>query len=422
MNVTTLHSCVTHLVRTSALQGLRVVAVDLHLLSFCQLYQMLNEYPQTIKWGIIGCGDVCKVKAGPTFNNIPGSELHAVCRRDAEKAEQFAVAFNAPHWYPSMESLLENSHVNAVYIATPPSSHLALALKAAEAGLPALVEKPMARCATEAAIMCEAFERRNLPLFVAYYRRALPRYKRVKEILHSVGDVLSVEVKVLMNSADQGWRVDKSISGGGLFVDLGSHVCDILEWMFGSMHVTASLWGNEDVHSWQSMAEDSRVNVSNVEKFAIFTFDLPNQPYASRNVACFDFESKRSQKDQIEVKGSKGTLTFPALGLPNYDPTIRLITGGGSVILEETIENPKHVHGPLIKEVVDYLRGTTAKCCSTGMTGLRAAITVDAVLEWGKNSRFLRQRSFVDGGKLEYERQRILEKLQTLGRSINAEL
>ena len=88
-----------------------------------------------INWGIIGCGDVTEVKSGPAFNKVPGSKLVAVMRRDAAKAADYAKRHNVPRWYNDAEALINDAEVNAIYIATPPSSHAAYALAAIKAGL-----------------------------------------------------------------------------------------------------------------------------------------------------------------------------------------------------------------------------------------------------------------------------------------------
>ena len=77
-----------------------------------------------VKWGIIGCGDVTEVKSGPAFNKVKNSSLVAVMRRDGEKARDYAHRHNVPKWYSDAEALINDPDVNAVYVATPPSSHV----------------------------------------------------------------------------------------------------------------------------------------------------------------------------------------------------------------------------------------------------------------------------------------------------------
>src|SRR5580704_17465581 len=140
---------------------------------------------KTIRWGIIGCGDVTEVKSGPAFQKAAGSELVAVMRRDGAKARDYALRHSVPNWYTDADALIHDPQVNAVYVATPPGWHEHYAMKVLAAGKPCYMEKPMARNASEARRMTDAFLTKGVPLFVAYYRRALPRFLKVKQILAS---------------------------------------------------------------------------------------------------------------------------------------------------------------------------------------------------------------------------------------------
>src|SRR4051812_25252327 len=98
-----------------------------------------------IRWGIIGCGEVTEVKSGPGFGKSAGSQLVAVMRRNGNLAQDYAKRHNVSRWYSDADELIHDPQVNAVYIATPPGSHLDYARRVAAAGKPCLVEKPMAR-------------------------------------------------------------------------------------------------------------------------------------------------------------------------------------------------------------------------------------------------------------------------------------
>jgi predicted dehydrogenase len=124
-----------------------------------------------VRWGIIGCGDVTELKSGPAFNKVQGFSLDMVMRRDAAKAEDYARRHQVPRWTTDADQLINDPDIDAVYVATPPSSHLPYALKIAAAGKPAYIEKPMAMNQAECLEMAYAFEKADLPLFVAYYRR-----------------------------------------------------------------------------------------------------------------------------------------------------------------------------------------------------------------------------------------------------------
>lgn len=100
---------------------------------------------RTIGWGIIGVGDVTEVKSGPAFQKADHSALVAVMRRTSALARDYAERHGVTRWYDDADALIHDPHVNAVYIATPPDTHMDYTLRVAQAGKPVYVEKPMAR-------------------------------------------------------------------------------------------------------------------------------------------------------------------------------------------------------------------------------------------------------------------------------------
>ena len=192
---------------------------------------------ERVRWGIIGVGNVTEGKSGPAFQQAERSELVAVMRRNGDLAADYARRHHVPRWYDDADELINDPEVDAVYVATPPDSHRDYAVRAAQAGKPVYVEKPMARTALECEAMIAACDDAGVGLFVAYYRRAMPRFATVKELLDSgrIGQLRSVSIRNerpghLDEAGRGGWRVDPEISGGGHFVDLGSHTLDLLDW------------------------------------------------------------------------------------------------------------------------------------------------------------------------------------------------
>ena len=132
----------------------------------------------TIRWGIIGCGDVTEVKSGPALYKTPDSELVAVMRRDADKARDYAARHSVPKWYDQADALIADPDVDAVYIATPPDTHAYYTTQVARVGKPVYVEKPMARNHGECLAMIDACRQAG----GAAFRRLLPpRLARVPQ-------------------------------------------------------------------------------------------------------------------------------------------------------------------------------------------------------------------------------------------------
>ena len=147
-----------------------------------------------IRWGMIGCGAVAEVKSGPGFYKSKDSALLGVTSADAAMTKSFAERHGVPNAYASTEQLLANPEIDAVYVATPPSSHKPLALQAARAGKHVYVEKPMAMRFEECREIVDVCAQQGVRLYVAFYRRAMPRFLKIKEWIDggAIGQVLCV--------------------------------------------------------------------------------------------------------------------------------------------------------------------------------------------------------------------------------------
>ncbi|HUX70882.1 MAG TPA: Gfo/Idh/MocA family oxidoreductase [Cellulomonadaceae bacterium] len=322
-----------------------------------------NPLAQPVRWGIIGVGDVTEVKSGPGFQQAHGSELVAVMRRDGAKAADYARRHGVPRWYDDADALLADPDVDAVYVATPPSSHHDYALRAAAAGKPVYVEKPMARTAAECESMVSACEGAGVPLFVAYYRRAMPRFVTVRDLLRdgAIGEVRTVSVRLQSPAPtwDSGlppWRLQPEISGGGLFVDLGSHTLDLLDLLLGPVTRATGVAVSRDR---RYPAEDAVA--------ATFMFGS-----GVVGAGLWDFDAEE-RLDEVELIGTAGSLRFSSFG----EEPLRLTTPAGRQ--EIPAPYPATVQLPLIQTVVDALTGI-GECPSTGRSALRTASVVDSIL------------------------------------------
>ena len=320
-----------------------------------------------IRWGIIGCGDVTEVKSGPGFQKATGSQLVAVMRRNAALAEDYAKRHGVPKWYSDADALINDAEVDAVYIATPPGSHLEYALRVAAAGKPAHVEKPMARNTTECDAMVAAFAKARLPLFVAYYRRAQPRFLKIKSLIDegALGQVTNIEYhftdpRHIAQAGTLPWRLDAENAGGGFFLDIGSHTLDLLDFFFGALENISGHAANF-------------ASPYDVEDTLAMSFRTPT---GIPGTASWNFAGAvKKTEDLFQFTGTKGRLTFSTFG---NDPLL-LDTGDGFV-QEFPFTPPQHVAQPLIQTVVDDLRGV-GQCPSTGVTAQRTTHVMDTVLD-----------------------------------------
>ncbi len=313
---------------------------------------------------MIGCGNVTEKKSAPAFNKVAHSQLIAVTNRHPEKAKMYAEKHNVPKWYATAEELINDEEINAIYIATPPDSHLEYTLMAAAAGKAVYVEKPMARTYAECLQMIVACEKANVPLFVAYYRRYLPKFLKIKELLENkaIGEIRFVSVCLISppkkgdeNKENLPWRVIPSIAGGGHFYDLASHQLDILDFFFGKITSAGGFSANQaGLYPAEDIVSGS---------FAFESGVLGN------GVWCFTL-AENSEKDEIVIHGSKGSITFATF---SGEPIALQNENGLQFIAAET---PENIQFYLIQAVVNELTGGE-KCSSTGKSGART----NAVME-----------------------------------------
>jgi 1,5-anhydro-D-fructose reductase (1,5-anhydro-D-mannitol-forming) len=315
-----------------------------------------------VRWGMIGCGDVAEVKSGPAFAKARGSALVAVMRRDRSKAEDFARRHGIPRVHSTAEELIADPDVDAIYIATPPDSHCDLACRAAAARKPCLVEKPMARSYRECVRMLQAFETAAVPLWVAFYRRALPRFLMIRDWLRAgtLGRITSVSVDVreplATGDAARAWRFNPAIAGAGLFFDKGSHCIDILDFLIGPVEYAHGI----AVNSGGTYA---------VEDVTVATLRVQGPVLAT---GTWNFNADETS-DRLILTTENGTIRASLF----TDSDVVVWAKDRETVHE--IRNPPHVHQPLIQTIVDELHGL-GRCESTGESGARASRVLDACL------------------------------------------
>jgi predicted dehydrogenase len=307
---------------------------------------------------------VTEVKSGPGFQRAEGSRLVAVMRRNGALAQDYARRHDVPRWYDDAEALIHDPEVDAVSIATPPGSHLELALKVCEARKPAYVEKPMARHHAECRAMIAAFAEAEAPLFVAFYRRGLPRFLKVKELVETgaLGVISGISYRYASPShlrtdpQNLPWRFSAEHSGGGLFLDLGCHTLDILDFILGPLQAVSGT----ATHVAAPYA---------VEDGIVMRFRTVG---GAPGTAAWNFASA-VHEDVIEITGTEGRVTLSTFG----NEPLLLRTAQGEERFD--LPNPPHIQQPLIQTIVDELQGRGV-CPSTGVTAARTAAVMDAVL------------------------------------------
>jgi 1,5-anhydro-D-fructose reductase (1,5-anhydro-D-mannitol-forming) len=303
---------------------------------------------QTIRWGILGCGDVAEKKGGPALYQATGSELIAVMRRDKAKAVDFATRHGAKRAYDRVEDLLADTEIDAVYIATPPHLHCEQTILCAKAGKHVLCEKPMALNSRESEEMVTACESAGVFLHIAYYRRFWPKFVALKNALDAgaIGTILGARLLMTTTAGNTGWRVDPKTAGGGHVVDVGSHRLDMLVHLLGDV---------ESAHGFSA----NLLRYHAAENDTVLAIKFTSGVVAS---AAFHFHTQPNQ-DILEVFGSKGTAVCNP-----FDGTT--LTIGDH---EEEFTQPTPTHLPFIESLLRIYRGETLPHVMGHVTGVEGA-------------------------------------------------
>ena len=304
---------------------------------------------KTINWGIIGCGDVAEIKSGPAFQKVKNSKLIAVMRRNAAKAKDFAERHQVPFWYNSVDELLANPEINAIYIATPPDTHLEYAKKSLLAKKFVYLEKPITINFDEAEKLNNIAHKTN-KLVVAHYRRKLPSFEKVKKLIATdiIGKIRFADIQILQSKTNNiitktaaNWRLNPATSGGGYFHDIGPHQIDLMLHYFG------------DVKSAHGFSTSSLNN--NVDDLVNGIIEFKNGTQF-RGIWNFN-ASEKEVKDECKIYGEKGTITFSF-----YGEKVFLATDEKEEVF--SFKNPIHIQQPMIEQTVNYFLGEATNPCS----------------------------------------------------------
>lgn len=326
-----------------------------------------------VHWGMIGCGNVAEVKSGPGFYKAENSTLEAVTSLRLERAENYARRHKVPKVYKSVDELIKDSIIDAVYIATPPAFHKEYAIKCARAGKTAYIEKPMANTYKDCLEIINEFRKTNTKAFVAYYRRAMERFNKVKELIKdkAIGDIRTVNVTLYKRPDKEDyckdklpWRLIPEFSGGGKFVDMVVHTIDILDFLFGPLINVQGKAANQ-------------AGLYEVEDIVTANWSFENGIFGS-GIWCFTaFEDY----DQVEIVGSKGKIYF------EFFSERPIYIKNEKNILEYTYQNPIHIQQPFIQSIVNELIGE-GKCNGDLESAARTSKVVDEILKEYRTSKY----------------------------------
>lgn len=294
-----------------------------------------------IRWGFLGCGKVVHKKSGDAFRNVPDSTIAAIMRRDIDAAKASAEHFGASQFCDDVTKLL-TMDIDAVYIATPPGLHYEQAMMCLKAGKPVYLEKPFARNYTEAKALTESFEKAGVPLYIGHYRRALPRFLKIREMLNNkcIGEVQSIDFYLnrifSQKEAETSWLYNPVLSGGGKYYDIAPHTVDIINFLFG------------DIIEVQGYAENLGTGCP-LENIVTMSFKTVKGIEGKAKFNCV----ADTKSDRMIVTGTNGSMEFSVHGKTDV-----IVKDSGANVLEKfDMPDPATVEQPMVQSVVEDLLG-----------------------------------------------------------------
>ena len=289
---------------------------------------------KTLRWGVIGCGDIATRRVIPALQELPNCELQAVARANKDLVEDYAKEVGADRWYLHWRNLVRSESIDAVYIATPVCAHEEQAIAAAEEGKHVLCEKPMAMNSDACERMIQACRENNVLLGVAYYRHFYPVIRRVKEIIASgeIGKVVLAQIDVFewfdrKPGEPRYWLLEKEKAGGGPMMDIGCHRIEVLQNLFGRV---------KDVQASSYNLHFDR----EVDDTAYVSMLFESRTHAIVRVT----HAVQEPRDSMEIQGTDGSISIPVLNEGKL--TVKTTDG------ERTESCPPHsnVQLPLIED------------------------------------------------------------------------
>ena len=351
--------------------------------------------PVTIRWALLGPGRHAERSVVPAMKRAEAATLAAVVSRDRARGEAFAKTYCVAKVYTSLDAVLGDRDIDAIYDASPDGLHAPHAIAAATAGKHILIEKPLAISLKDAHAAIDAARRHGTQLGVVFNQRHEAVHQEARRIVLAgeLGELKLAHVQIPLRTATQRvgatapvtWRTDPAMRAGGIAVSIGDHAYDTLAYIAGQQIDAVSALSD----ATQSKPPNERV-VSMLLKlsggaigYAMASFVTP---FAKR---------------PFELHGTKGTLviensyTYLTGAGDDPTPTLTMVNKAGTTV------NRCAATDCFRREIEQFNRaiaGTGAPMTS-GADGLRALAIGDAIYAAIETGRMTRVADFLPRGE-----------------------
>lgn len=283
-----------------------------------------------VRFGIIGSGGIAQKRTIPGLLLAENAECAAIMDLNEALLNEVGDRFGIARRYTSLEELLAQSDIDAVYIATPVFTHKEQVFAAAEAGKHILLEKPMGLTTAEGEEMRRFCEEKGVKLGVGFMMRFHGAHEAIRRLLAEgeIGEVVTAYAKFncLSPVSDKKWRQTKAFSGGGTMMDMGIHCVDLLQYMTGLTATEVTAFCGNQIFEYPD-TEDGATAIMRMTNGALFTVE------ANFNVSD-EFGGCR-----FDIYGTRGCITAEGTLGQTETGTVRIVTENGSRMLEYDTKN-----------------------------------------------------------------------------------
>lgn len=322
-------------------------------------------------WGLIGASTIAKEWVIGAIR-ATGGTVNAVMSSSSERARAYAAENGIPKGYDTLDALLADRSVDAVYISTTNELHRDQAIAAARAGKHVLCEKPLALTLADAASIVHACREAGVVMATNHHLRNAGTHRAMRDAIAAgrIGKPLSARVfhAVFLPPHLQSWRVQRPEAGGGVVLDITVHDADTLRFVLGDDPVEAIAMTQQGGMA-QAGLEDAVMGVLRFKSGLLAQFH--------------DGFTTKFAGTGFEVHGTEGSLIGRDVMTQKPTGTVVLRTAEG----EETLTtDPTNLYERALRNFQAAVAGTGAPS-ATGADGIWSLATGLAVLDSAKTGR-----------------------------------
>ena len=316
----------------------------------------------TVRWLLVGAGDIATRRVGPALVTAANSELLAVCDVSADKAQALASKLGVETIYTDYATALADCPAEVVYLATPQHTHIELSLQALEAGWHLLCEKPLGVNGAECLRLLEAAKQSDRVTSCSNYRRLSEQYQRTAELLGrgEIGQLTGGWAVYSTPFYNPGNAPIRAALGMSRIKELGYYLIDIVHNFFGFP---------ESVMARATVLHPEVMN--DVDELSTVVLCFPSGALFTLLFNC----TSPGTRHELELFGTKGRIYWEQWPPHGNGPVTLLTRAGAETIAAETDEN---WHLPMIEDFVDAFLTGRAPLCTLDSAAKTEVIT-DAI-------------------------------------------